>query len=76
MNNQKTISVGGVSISNDLPFTLFGGMNVLESRDLAMEVASTYKSITDKLGIPLPEQISEFFELFPLRFRNIGEPSL
>jgi len=52
MSNQKTISVGGVSISNDLPFTLFGGMNVLESRDLAMEVASTYKSITDKLGIP------------------------
>ena len=52
MSNQKTISLGGVSISNDLPFTLFGGINVLESRELALEVASTYKSITDKLGIP------------------------
>ena len=34
-------------------FTLFGGMNVLESRDLAMEVASTHKSITDKLAFPI-----------------------
>ena len=29
-------------------------MNVLESRDLAMlEVAESYKKVTDKLGIPL-----------------------
>ena len=52
MNTQKTITVGKVEISNNHPFTLFGGMNVLESRDLALEIASTYKSITDKLGIP------------------------
>jgi len=52
MNNQKTITTGKVQISNTLPFTLFGGMNVLESRDLALEIAGTYKSITDKLGIP------------------------
>tara|TARA_B100002019_G_scaffold2930_1_gene2374 strand:- start:2874 stop:3722 length:849 start_codon:yes stop_codon:yes gene_type:complete len=52
MSAQKTISVGKVEISNELPFTLFGGMNVLESRELALEVASTYKSITEKLGIP------------------------
>jgi len=52
MNSQKTISAGKVQISNTLPFTLFGGMNVLESRDLALEIASTYKSTTDKLGIP------------------------
>jgi 2-dehydro-3-deoxyphosphooctonate aldolase (KDO 8-P synthase) len=52
MNTQKTITTGKVQISNTLPFTLFGGMNVLESRDLALEIADTYKSITDKLGIP------------------------
>ena len=52
MNAQKTISVGKLEVSNDQPFTLFGGMNVLESRELALEVARTYKSITEKLGIP------------------------
>jgi 2-dehydro-3-deoxyphosphooctonate aldolase (KDO 8-P synthase) len=52
MNTQKTITAGKVQISNNHPFTLFGGMNVLESRDLALEIASSYKSITDKLGIP------------------------
>ena len=41
----------GTNVNNH-PFTLFGGMNVLESRDLALEIASSYKSITDKLGIP------------------------
>ena len=52
MNMQKTIEVGNVNISNRLPFTLFGGMNVLESRTLALEIASHYKEITTKLGIP------------------------
>ena len=52
MNAQKTITVGSIDISNDLPFTLFGGMNVLESRELALEVAGAYKQITEKLGIP------------------------
>jgi 2-dehydro-3-deoxyphosphooctonate aldolase (KDO 8-P synthase) len=31
---------------------LFGGMNVLESRDMAMQVAETYVEVTQKLGIP------------------------
>jgi len=52
MNAQNIITVGKFSISNDLPFTLFGGMNVLESRELALEVASAYKEITDRLAIP------------------------
>jgi 2-dehydro-3-deoxyphosphooctonate aldolase (KDO 8-P synthase) len=50
--SQKTIQVGKVSISNDLPFVLFGGMNVLESRDLAMQVAESYVEVTQKLNIP------------------------
>jgi 2-dehydro-3-deoxyphosphooctonate aldolase (KDO 8-P synthase) len=31
---------------------LFGGMNVLESRDMAMQVAEAYVEVTQKLGIP------------------------
>ena len=49
---QKTVKVGNIDVNNDLPFTLFGGMNVLESRDLAMSIAETYVTITQKLGIP------------------------
>ena len=52
MSNQKTIAVGNLRVSNDLPFVLFGGMNVLESRELALEVASAYNEVTDRLGIP------------------------
>ena len=48
----KTISVGSISMANHLPFVLFGGMNVLESRDLALKVAEQYVRVTEKLGIP------------------------
>ncbi|MCL1078353.1 3-deoxy-8-phosphooctulonate synthase [Parashewanella spongiae] len=50
--NQKTINLGDIQINNDKPFVLFGGMNVLESRDLAMKIAETYAEVTQKLGIP------------------------
>lgn len=49
---QKTIHVGKAQVANDKPFTLFGGMNVLESRDMAMQIAEHYVKVTDKLGIP------------------------
>jgi 2-dehydro-3-deoxyphosphooctonate aldolase (KDO 8-P synthase) len=52
MSLQKIISIGEINVSNDIPFTLFGGMNVLESRELAMEIAAYYKEVTSKLGIP------------------------
>ena len=52
MSEQKEIEVGNLKVSNALPFTLFGGMNVLESRELALEIAEAYKEITQKLGIP------------------------
>ncbi len=50
--SDKTVSVGGIDIANNRPFVLFGGMNVLESRDLAMKTAEAYKEVTDKLNIP------------------------
>ena len=52
MNIQSTIGVAGIPVANDRPFVLFGGMNVLESRELAFEVAAAYKEVTAKLGIP------------------------
>src|SRR5574344_394896 len=50
--SQKIIRVGNIDIANDKPFVLFGGMNVLESRDLAMQVCEEYVRVTQKLGIP------------------------
>lgn len=52
MNNLHNIAVGDIQVANDKPFVLFGGMNVLESRDMAMRIAEHYKEITSKLGIP------------------------
>lgn len=52
MDNLHQIQVADINVGNDLPFVLFGGMNVLESRDLAMRIAETYKSVTQKLNIP------------------------
>ena len=49
---QKTIQLGDLAFANDKPMALFGGMNVLESRDLAMQVAESYAQATSKLGIP------------------------
>ncbi|WP_017445428.1 3-deoxy-8-phosphooctulonate synthase [Gayadomonas joobiniege] len=50
--NQKSVFVQSLEVNNDKPFVLFGGMNVLESRDLAMRIAEHYKQVTDKLNIP------------------------
>ena len=41
-----------ISVGNDLPFVLFGGINVIESRDLALKTCEAYVEITQKLGIP------------------------
>ena len=49
---QKVVNVGNIEIGNDKPMVLFGGMNVLESRDLALTIAEHYVAITDKLNIP------------------------
>lgn len=52
MQNQHRIQLGSNAIANQAPFVLFGGMNVLESRDLAMRIAEHYKEVTSRLGIP------------------------
>ncbi len=49
---QKVVNIGTIPVANRLPFVLFGGMNVLESRDLAMRICEHYVTVTQKLGIP------------------------
>ena len=48
----KTIQVASIDVSNEKPMVLFGGMNVLESREMAMQVAEAYVEVTQKLAIP------------------------
>lgn len=48
-----TITINpAINVSNHRPFVLFGGINVLESKDLALRVAEEYVRVTKKLGIP------------------------
>jgi 2-dehydro-3-deoxyphosphooctonate aldolase (KDO 8-P synthase) len=46
------INIGDIKVDNSLTFVLFGGINVLESRDLAMKSCEEYVRVTQKLGIP------------------------
>jgi len=41
-----------ITLANDRPFVLFGGINVLESRDLAQRACAEYVRVTQQLGIP------------------------
>ena len=41
-----------INVSNSGSFVLFGGINVLESRDLALRTCAEYVRVTQKLGIP------------------------
>ncbi|MDO6782689.1 3-deoxy-8-phosphooctulonate synthase [Neptunomonas phycophila] len=40
------------SISNEIPFTLFGGINVLEDMQSTLKACEKYVEVTQKLGIP------------------------
>lgn len=42
----------GINVSNSSNFALFGGINVLESRELALQSCEEYIRVTQKLGIP------------------------
>lgn len=48
----KQIKLRDFTIGNDQPFVLFAGMNVLESRDLAMTIAEQFRTVTAALNIP------------------------
>ena len=46
------INVGKITLGNQLPVSLIGGINVIESRDLAMRVAEAFVTATQDLGLP------------------------
>ena len=54
--DQKTIRLDGpgqpIQIGNHLPLLILGGVNVLESRELAMRVADVFCACTQALKIP------------------------
>ena len=51
-NTSKTVRIGEIEVANNRPFVLFGGINVLESEELALTAAEHYVTVTEDLGIP------------------------
>jgi 2-dehydro-3-deoxyphosphooctonate aldolase (KDO 8-P synthase) len=48
----QSVFLGDIHFSNTAPFVLMGGLNVLESRDLALTVAGHFVDVCARLGIP------------------------
>ncbi|MBA3730224.1 MAG: 3-deoxy-8-phosphooctulonate synthase [Sphingomonas sp.] len=48
----KVIVSDSVIFANESPFVLIGGMNVIESEDIVMEVAAHFVEVTRRLNIP------------------------
>ena len=49
----QTVQIKDILVANDRPFTLFGGINVLEDLNSTLRAAQHYVRVTEKLGIPL-----------------------
>lgn len=49
---KSVLTIGDMPCSNTHPLMIFGGMNVLESRELAFEIAEAYVNICGKLQLP------------------------
>ena len=49
--DSKVINIENIQVANSKPFVLFGGLNVLETRDLGLFVAEHFKNICEDLGI-------------------------
>ena len=47
------IQLGGLTIANNQPFTLLGGVNVIEDLDFALHCSKHYKDVCEQLNIPL-----------------------
>ena len=46
------ISIDSITVANERPITLFGGINVLEDLDSTLRACDHYVRVTEKLGIP------------------------
>ena len=47
-----TVSISGITVANNAPFVLFGGINVIEDLDSTLAACEQYVRTTRKLGIP------------------------
>ena len=47
------IQLGGLTIANNQPFTLLGGVNVIEDLDFALHCSKHFKDVCERLNIPL-----------------------
>lgn len=52
MTAPEVVISPSITCANDQPFVLFGGINVLESKDLALRACEEYQRVTTRLGIP------------------------
>lgn len=51
--DNRSVTVSGIEICNDRPIVLIGGVNVLESRSLALESATEFSRVCKALDLPL-----------------------
>ena len=49
----KQIEIAEIPVANNQPLVLFGGLNVLESRELTLSVAEQFAGVCSELSIPL-----------------------
>lgn len=47
------IKINSITVGNDQPFVLFGGINVLENLDSTLAACAHYVKVTNELNIPL-----------------------
>ena len=50
--SSSRVSLGAIEFANSAPFVLIGGLNVLESRDMALATAAQFVEVCEKLSIP------------------------
>mgnify|MGYP001493457288 FL=1 len=49
----RQVELGNITFANDQPFVLLGGVNVLEDLNFALHCAGHFKTVCERLGIPL-----------------------
>jgi len=51
-SQQSLVISNDITVSNQAPFVLFGGINVLEDLDSTLDACARYVDVTERLGIP------------------------
>jgi len=51
-SQQSLVISNDITVSNQAPFVLFGGINVLEDLDSTLAACARYVDVTERLGIP------------------------